>query len=411
MKKGTKKGRGRKPRKRTILVPNIVDIQNSTGVIKLRFMVDSSFMKIFVNFSDADVQAAKDEVEFFFALAMNRVALYYSSLKRLAVTFNTTNNVTFPLDLTVAIENITFPPYNETTKSFYDVPPIALNRRGEGDNTSLVINYLSYPNGTLIGSTGLFADFSVYMRGLFEDPISFDILQIITGDDLVKDQYVLLDTGPSLLLTDPGVTGVAYAGAFCSDFQPFPFDGRFGFVEFLVPYFDRVIAHELGHSLGAGHDGNERCARSDLTLMTPFALPKVKNMSAEYYNFSICSAEEIANHFSSFTSERIATCLYTEKPTADDFLDNYCKGLAGRHYDFNAHCKLFFGNDSYVCTEGNRDLEKGFVANDKCQPVLDAVFNFPPLFKCAKNNTCENTTNMIDHLFDGSKCLNEDGTQ
>ncbi|XP_053406138.1 uncharacterized protein LOC123534924 [Mercenaria mercenaria] len=411
LKNGRGKGRGKKTRKRTVFVPNMVDIQNSTGVIKLRLMLDSSCMKIFVDFCNGDIQAAKDEVEYFFALAMNRIALYYSSLKRHGITVNATNNVTFPLDLTVVLENITYPSYNETTKSFHDILPIAFNRRGDGENTSLVMNYLLHPNGTQIRSHGLFTDFASYMRKTFEDPLSFDILHIITGDDLVAEKYFLHNSRPWFFERDSSVSGIADVGSFCSDYQSFTFDGRFGIVEFFTPYFDRIVAHELGHNLGARHDGNERCPTSDFTLMMPAALPKVKNVSAEYYNFSICSAEEIANHLSSFTSDKIATCLYTEKPSVDDFLDNYCKGLTGSKYDLNDHCKLFFGNESYVCTEGNTDLEQGYLAHNSCQPVLDAFYLTAPLFKCAKNNKCENTTNMIFHVFDGSKCLNQDGTQ
>ncbi|XP_045161516.2 uncharacterized protein LOC123526437 [Mercenaria mercenaria] len=395
---------GKKPK---LLVPNI---ETDTAIIKIRVMIDVAFLERFVVFVGGDIQAAIDEIECFFVLTMNQVALYYANLKELGASITSSDGVNYPVDFLPYLESVELPPKNESDGTYYDITAI-VNNRDEGGN--LITNIFdSGDNNIFFDVGGLVIDFGLYQYGLtqgLQQP--YDLLHFVTGDKLVVDFYIIEGNVTSFDRREE-LGGIAYIGAFCNDFASTGFDGRNGFSAFQYPVIDRIIAHEIGHNIGCFHDVTEICPAEKLNVMSPLPVPKLESLP-DYYKWSVCSGEDIANYFAflNLTSVELATCLYTNKPTEEEFLANFCEGLLGTKYDINDQCRLFFGNDSYVCTNGSNVLETGYVEADKCQTKSGpgGIFDPLPLLSCAKDGSCDDTPYFLDHIFDGTKCANKGG--
>ncbi|XP_013418821.1 A disintegrin and metalloproteinase with thrombospondin motifs adt-2 isoform X2 [Lingula anatina] len=147
--------------------------------------------------------------------------------------------------------------------------------------------------------------------------------------------------------TDTAVAGVARTGAICSRSSSCSIVESFGgFNSFIT------ASHELGHNLGAYHDGsagtsggtsydNRACSAGDGFIMAPSS--GSSDPSKGYY-FSTCS---VAN-FKVGLAE--ACCLVDEGhyENSEEFA-SHTQHLPGQLYTANQQCQMLYGSSSSMC--------------------------------------------------------------
>ncbi|KAK3586202.1 hypothetical protein CHS0354_003886 [Potamilus streckersoni] len=112
-----------------------------------------------------------------------------------------------------------------------------------------------------------------------------------------------------------------------------------------------TTAHELGHSLGAEHDGEGEaaaCKAEDKFIMSPstshFQLNK--NYSRNPWIFSNCSVESFIKTLAN------KTCLFTKNVYSDEQMKEwkvFMEKLPGELYSPNEQCQIIYGPGSFYC--------------------------------------------------------------
>ena len=108
------------------------------------------------------------------------------------------------------------------------------------------------------------------------------------------------------------MVGKAYTGTICSTFLNYNVSGEIlqmsqntGFINFIAKYSNITFAHEVGHNLGAKHDGDENsCGRSGFLMESSLTPPTDGGKK-----LSDCSVKNIET---SLTREQARLCLVME---------------------------------------------------------------------------------------------------
>ncbi|XP_046552727.1 LOW QUALITY PROTEIN: uncharacterized protein LOC124262285 [Haliotis rubra] len=169
-----------------------------------------------------------------------------------------------------------------------------------------------------------------------------------------RHDHVILFTGYDLFGEDSGfssnyTTGLAFIGTMCQG------EGRSVSVVEDHGGFQSVgtAAHELGHSLGAEHDGlNNSCAPSDRYLM---AGASYNETSANKYNpwrFSPCSINYFKVYIDSVINNVKESTCFRSKLTPIG-VPNITGEMAGQLLGPDEQCRHIYGPTSYLCRGEN----------------------------------------------------------
>ncbi|KAH9500001.1 hypothetical protein Btru_076138, partial [Bulinus truncatus] len=125
---------------------------------------------------------------------------------------------------------------------------------------------------------------------------------------------------------------------------------------FLTSYH---LTHELGHNLGAQHDGfntSASCPQSDSYLMAPVGISSdAMNYSDHPWYFSPCSASDINKYVNVIlgmpeTGIDIRNCLKNTSVSIPEF-SNTSDVKAGQEYPADIQCQILYGKSSRACPD------------------------------------------------------------
>ncbi|CAG2217785.1 unnamed protein product [Mytilus edulis] len=136
--------------------------------------------------------------------------------------------------------------------------------------------------------------------------------------------------------------GVAYLGAMCSPLSQSLVRDNFNFIS------QTVAAHELGHSLGAIHDGDQNvCNKSAAFIMSATGSAKLGDTARHPWIFSSCSVTEIQTVMDKLNSQGPNCLLSTTSTTVLDIYQ-YMSDPIGQDFTIDKQCQLIFGPTSYA---------------------------------------------------------------
>ena len=157
--------------------------------------------------------------------------------------------------------------------------------------------------------------------------------------------HAMLFTGYEMTLDEsPSVTGLASFSAMCTTRSQSIVEDKFNFLMITV------ASHELGHSLGAEHDGTENTCRSNDSYIMASAVNHQYNAltAANPWKFSSCSTNYFNSVIDSLT-RRNQHCLTTLSSSYDpNFLASERQRLPGQMYDADQQCANMAGVGSYM---------------------------------------------------------------
>ncbi|XP_063418817.1 A disintegrin and metalloproteinase with thrombospondin motifs 7-like [Mytilus trossulus] len=270
-------------------------------IIDVLVVIDYSIYKRWLSKTKND-RTAKDEIRKYFSHFMNEVDMRYRSIRDDEININIQVTAFLIADTEQAY------PWSEVRKEKSSTRDLLNADAGLRDFRSWVANTVNLP--------------------LHDHAILF------TGYDLYTEvnKFKLLHTA-----------GLAFIGSLCR-----PNGDSVSIVEDNGGFQNvGTAAHELGHSLGALHDGEKNeCQSSDRYVMatsTNQTIPVEKRINQ--WQFSRCSIE----YFRSFISDLMskgATCL-TESFKDARVVDS--KNMPGQVFTPNQQCQQIWGNQSYIC--------------------------------------------------------------
>ena len=144
---------------------------------------------------------------------------------------------------------------------------------------------------------------------------------------------------------DPIIRGLGYTGDLCGK-------DRESIVQEVINIFTpHAAAHELGHNLGAQHDGEgNSCLDSNGFVMaapTPYYINDSVNL--HFWKFSSCSLDYFDAFIKTLTSQH-NNCMTTRSASYNaSALSEYGNELPGQIYPPDEQCHFLYGEDSNMC--------------------------------------------------------------
>lgn len=275
-----------------------------------------------VQFADKDEQRAVTNLKYDYAHIVNTMDTVYNSVSP--------NNDSFAISVWLAEIRI--------ARRLSDLRDTVY-----GDDSFISINFVD--RKTQVNAQKVLRGLQYYRRNNGLTHSYPDHLQFITRYDLVgvKDGTF-----------KPSLIGIAINRGVCTSFL------SNSAVEELGVYTWFVSAHEMGHSLGAFHDGlDNSCSASDKYLMTPLVGERLEvSQLANAFSLSSCSKEEIRRLAAGTTDAYPRTCLYNRPcEHGQDIPDIDGLPPLGVKYDLNLQCRITVDSDSRYCPPGKGDQD------------------------------------------------------
>ncbi|RUS82698.1 hypothetical protein EGW08_009535 [Elysia chlorotica] len=186
-------------------------------------------------------------------------------------------------------------------------------------------------NGSLkVIAPQLLSTFSQWVENNRDSLPPNDHMMLFTSYDLIPNN-ITDGTASSI------IKGLAKVGALCTN-------GSVSLIEDKGAYqSENVAAHELGHSLGSNHDGDDNaCKPADRYMMSPKTFPQKDSNLLHPWQFSTCSSDAIAAYIKSLEASDIPriSCLLKQLGV------NVSNELSLTAHEI---CKMSYGNTAFPC--------------------------------------------------------------
>ncbi|CAG2235085.1 CD206 [Mytilus edulis] len=137
-------------------------------------------------------------------------------------------------------------------------------------------------------------------------------------------------------------SGTAYLNSICTTRSNSIVEEKFDFIA------ATVAAHEIGHALGAVHDGeNNRCSSSSGFIMVSVSQAMRPPNQKSPWEFSSCTSSEIGLYLDEL-NKKGSHCMQRTHPNAKNFNPGSQKRL-GQTFDVDKQCEFIIGKGSYAC--------------------------------------------------------------
>ncbi|OWF37336.1 A disintegrin and metalloproteinase with thrombospondin motifs 16 [Mizuhopecten yessoensis] len=210
------------------------------------------------------------------------------------------------------------------------------------------------------------------------------------GTDLPVHDHTILFTGYDLYrptIANKGVAGFARVKSMCSHTSVSIVEEHGGFNSILT------ATHEIGHSLGAYHDGhNNTCIGEDNYIMTPIGGSATPSNALNPFQFSSCSEDAFQSFLDKLPQHN---CLTDETDIYDDEeFQEHLSQQPGQLYGPNEQCQQHLGKDSYYAWGGILGDASEVCTHMACKNSMsDTSFN---VYYAARGTSCGNKHWCID---------------
>lgn len=179
---------------------------------------------------------------------------------------------------------------------------------------------------------------------------AFNEWVINNRDTLPKHDHVMAFTRYNIVTSlgsssSADIAGYAYQGGICQPESISVVEESLNFIS------HTVAAHELGHSLGAKHDGNENTCRAyDHYIMEATSSAQGGSKAGNPWRFSSCSKNEMENLLSTLDSNRTNCLKRRDYSGTLPNLARYITSDIGQQYNIHQQCAHIMRNSqSYAC--------------------------------------------------------------
>ncbi|XP_041367149.1 A disintegrin and metalloproteinase with thrombospondin motifs 3-like [Gigantopelta aegis] len=182
------------------------------------------------------------------------------------------------------------------------------------------------------------------------DYVMIELKKFATTNDVYSNDHVMLFTGYDLLSEDNGMlftttTGKAYVNSMCSK------DGSsVSVVEDSGGFMSvHTATHELGHSLGAIHDGTNSCHAEDRYIMAGKTSNQTDANKYNPWSFSSCSIREMESHINNTLQLSAGRTCLQEMKTPSPNVITIVDLKPGQLYGPDETCQHIYGSQSFYC--------------------------------------------------------------
>lgn len=194
-----------------------------------------------------------------------------------------------------------------------------------------------------LDAVGEFIENELY-RELFA---SVDHVALYTGNSLYNGNFRSDGSGPAV------ISGLAWIGSACSAVQRTSVNKEFGQYGSIT-----TGAHELGHNVGALHDGQRNedgplneCSSNNQFIMAISPQTLSPSNFDNAFRFSHCSIRSFNEYINRLNNED-RNCL-AERSDLPTVTDNSLS--PGQQYSADEQCQQLYGPSSFYCAGGSRD--------------------------------------------------------
>lgn len=240
-----------------------------------------------------------------------------------------------------------------------------------------------------VDSDTVLDDFTQWCNDNKERLPGHDHAMLFTKYDITRTENEVLDRDN---------VGLAHLGDICQERKQSLIEDDFG------EDVSLIAAHELGHSLGAEHDGiHYFCLETERYIMSP-EITHDRPLTRNHWKFSACSQYYFNKTFMELNSLGI-NCM-TTRDSLVDYLPDCNNKLPGQIYSPDEQCEYRYGKGSYLLRSAYKLNYTAICSAMKCTDpedlgyhyVTDAMEGTP----CGRAKLCRSGYCVEDKMADKS---------